>query len=175
MKLDTTGIGGYDETGSVVSLWSSSSSGVALHFDPLPTRRLPRPVINKPRDDHGPDGFGHHGDDQPRPERDGSSHGDGLCGRHVENRRGFEPKGRKAPEYLLACQCAVVLVRHPIVTSNLPFEEGSAVLGSERLTGALLDRLTHCVHILPIEGESYRLAQSEVRHKRNPQTKGEHA
>jgi len=48
-----------------------------------------------------------------------------------------------------------------ILTSNLPFEEWTGVLGSERLTGALLDRLTHRVQILMIEGESYRLAQSK--------------
>ena len=32
--------------------------------------------------------------------------------------------------------------------------------GSERLTGALLDRLTHHVHILEMNGESYRLKRS---------------
>ena len=32
---------------------------------------------------------------------------------------------------------------------------------SERLTGALLDRLTHHVHILELNGESYRLRQSK--------------
>jgi len=47
-----------------------------------------------------------------------------------------------------------------IVTSNLPFEEWTSVFGVERLTGALLDRLTHHVHILLMNGESYRLAQS---------------
>jgi DNA replication protein DnaC len=47
-----------------------------------------------------------------------------------------------------------------IVTSNLPFEDWTSVLGSERLTGALLDRLTHHVHILTMNGESYRLKQS---------------
>lgn len=50
-----------------------------------------------------------------------------------------------------------------VLTSNLPFEEWTSVLESERLTGALLDRLTHRVHILPIEEESYRLAQSKKR------------
>ncbi len=34
-----------------------------------------------------------------------------------------------------------------LVTSNLPFDEWTEVFGSERLTGALLDRLTHHVHI----------------------------
>jgi DNA replication protein DnaC len=47
-----------------------------------------------------------------------------------------------------------------IVTSNLPFDEWTSVFGSERLTGALLDRLTHHVHILELNGESYRLRQS---------------
>ena len=34
------------------------------------------------------------------------------------------------------------------------------VFGSERLTGALLDRLTHHVHILEMNGDSYRLKRS---------------
>ncbi|MCZ8322117.1 MAG: IS21-like element helper ATPase IstB [Betaproteobacteria bacterium] len=50
-----------------------------------------------------------------------------------------------------------------IVTSNLPFEEWTSVFGSERLTGALLDRLTHHVHILEMNGDSYRLAHSKRR------------
>jgi DNA replication protein DnaC len=50
-----------------------------------------------------------------------------------------------------------------IVTSNLPFEEWPSVFRSERLTGALLDRLTHHVHILELNGESYRLRQSQRR------------
>jgi IstB-like ATP binding protein len=37
------------------------------------------------------------------------------------------------------------------------------VFGSERLTGALLDRLTHHVHILELNGDSYRLRQSKGR------------
>jgi DNA replication protein DnaC len=52
-----------------------------------------------------------------------------------------------------------------IVTSNLPFEEWTSVFGAERLTGALLDRLTHHVHILSMNGESYRLAQSARRRR----------
>ena len=47
----------------------------------------------------------------------------------------------------------------------LPFDEWTEVLGSERLTGALLDRLTHHVHILEMNGESYRLAQSKKRQR----------
>ena len=44
-----------------------------------------------------------------------------------------------------------------LVTTNLPFDEWTEVFGSERLTGALLDRLTHHVHILEMNGDSYRL------------------
>jgi DNA replication protein DnaC len=54
-----------------------------------------------------------------------------------------------------------------IVTSNLPFDEWTSVFGSERLTGALLDRLTHHVHILEMNGDSYRLRQSKHR-RRSP-------
>ena len=50
-----------------------------------------------------------------------------------------------------------------MITSNLPFEEWTSVFGSERLTGALLDRLTHHVHILEMNGESYRLKHSKAR------------
>jgi DNA replication protein DnaC len=57
-----------------------------------------------------------------------------------------------------------------IVTSNLPFDEWTSVFGSERLTGALLDRLTHHVHILEMNGDSYRLKQSKNRQSRGPST-----
>ena len=42
----------------------------------------------------------------------------------------------------------------------LPFDEWTEVFVSERLTGTLLDRLTHHVHILEMNGESYRLKRS---------------
>jgi DNA replication protein DnaC len=58
-----------------------------------------------------------------------------------------------------------------IVTSNLPFEDWTQVLGSERLTGALLDRLTHHVSILTMNGDSYRLKQSA--HRRRTATRAE--
>ena len=50
-----------------------------------------------------------------------------------------------------------------LITSNLPFDEWTETFGSERLTGALLDRLTHHVSILEMNGDSYRLAQSRAR------------
>ena len=46
------------------------------------------------------------------------------------------------------------------MTTNLPFDEWTDISGSERLTGALMDRLTHHVHILEMKGESYRLKRS---------------
>ena len=49
----------------------------------------------------------------------------------------------------------------------VPFDEWTSVFGSERLTGALLDRLTHHVHILEMNGESYRLAHSKRRAQRS--------
>ena len=55
-----------------------------------------------------------------------------------------------------------------IVTANLPFEQWPEVLGSERLTGALLDRLTHRVHIVEANGESYRLRESRRRQRGRP-------
>ena len=54
-----------------------------------------------------------------------------------------------------------------IVTTNLPFEQWTEVLGNERLTGALLDRLTHKIHILEANGESYRLRESKQRLKKH--------
>ena len=51
---------------------------------------------------------------------------------------------------------------------NLPFAEWTEVLGSERLTGALLDRLTHHVHILEMNGESYRLKNSRKKKDSGP-------
>ena len=73
--------------------------------------------------------------------------------------------------------------RATLLTSNLPFPEWTGVLGSERLTGALLDRLTHHVHILEMNGPSYRLQQSKARQnehkarrqKNLPTQAGEHS
>ena len=53
-----------------------------------------------------------------------------------------------------------------LITSNLPFDEWTETFGSERLTGALLDRLTHHVSILSLNGDSYRLKSSRSRRGR---------
>jgi len=53
-----------------------------------------------------------------------------------------------------------------VVTTNLPFESWTEVLGSERLTGATLDRLTHRCQIIETKGESYRLQDAKARVRR---------
>jgi DNA replication protein DnaC len=55
-----------------------------------------------------------------------------------------------------------------MITTNLPFQQWTEVFGSERLTGALLDRLTHRCHIIEANGESYRLRQAKYRTRNKP-------
>ena len=55
-----------------------------------------------------------------------------------------------------------------VITTNLPFENWTEVLGSERLTGATLDRLTHRCHILEASGESFRLQDAKRRRTKPP-------
>ena len=57
--------------------------------------------------------------------------------------------------------------------SNLPFDEWTSKFGSERLTCAPLDRLTHHVNILEMNGKSYRLASSRKRQKQIKSDRGE--
>ncbi len=52
-----------------------------------------------------------------------------------------------------------------LIASNVPFDKWTETFGSERLTGALLDRLTHHVSILEMIGDTYRLAKSKARQK----------
>jgi DNA replication protein DnaC len=47
-----------------------------------------------------------------------------------------------------------------LVTSNLPFSEWNQIFQGERMTAALLDRLTHHCHIFDMNGESYRFRES---------------
>jgi len=78
---------------------------------------------------------------------------------------GFVPLSRTGAELLFELISQRYERGSTIVTSNLPFDEWTATFGDERLTGALLDRLTHHVHILEMNGRSYRLAQSRARKK----------
>ena len=74
---------------------------------------------------------------------------------------GFVPLSKTGAEMLFEILSQRYERSSTLVTSNLPFAEWTEVLGSERLTGALLDRLTHHVHILEMNGESYRLKNSK--------------
>jgi len=47
-----------------------------------------------------------------------------------------------------------------LVTSNLTFSEWNQIFQGERMTAALLDRLTHHCHIVEMNGESYRFRES---------------
>ena len=82
---------------------------------------------------------------------------------------GYVPFSRTASELLFEVISRVYERLSLIVTTNLPFESWVEIFGCERLTGALLDRLTHRVHIIEANGPSYRLRQSKRRlQKRDP-------
>jgi len=69
----------------------------------------------------------------------------------------FTPEGAR----LLFQLCADRYLRGSlIITTNLEFARWGEVFGDERVTGALLDRLTHHCHILEFNGDSYRFKES---------------
>ena len=70
---------------------------------------------------------------------------------------GYVPLSKTGAELLFEIFSQRYEQASTLVTSNLPFNEWTEIFGSERLTGALLDRLTHHVHILELNGDSYRL------------------
>jgi DNA replication protein DnaC len=79
---------------------------------------------------------------------------------------GYVPFSKSGAELLFDVVSRAYERTSLIVTTNLPFEQWTEVMGSERLTGALLDRLTHRVHILEANGQSYRLTDAKRRLKR---------
>jgi len=79
---------------------------------------------------------------------------------------GFVPLSKTGAELLFEVISQCYERGSLIITSNLPFEEWTQTFGSERLTGALLDRLTHHIHILEMNGESFRLKQSRANKSR---------
>jgi len=75
---------------------------------------------------------------------------------------GFVPLSKTGAELLFELISQRYERGATLITSNLPFDEWTEIFGSERLTGALLDRLTHHVNILEMNGNSYRLSQSRT-------------
>ena len=79
---------------------------------------------------------------------------------------GYVPFTKAGAELLFEVVSRAYERQSLIITTNLPFEQWPEVCGSERLTGAMLDRLTHRVHIVEANGESYRLRDSQQRIRR---------
>jgi len=75
---------------------------------------------------------------------------------------GFVPLSKTGAELLFELISQRYERGSTMITSNLPFDEWTETFGTERLTGALLDRLTHHVNILEMNGASYRLGQSRA-------------
>jgi hypothetical protein len=83
---------------------------------------------------------------------------------------GFVPLSKTGAELLFEVFSRRYERSSTLVTSNLPFNEWTEAFGSERLTGALLDRLTRHVHILEMNGESYRLKDSKRQRPGKPRS-----
>jgi len=86
----------------------------------------------------------------------------------VMDELGYVPFSKAGGELLFEVVSRAYERQSLLVTTNIPFENWTEILGSERLTGALLDRLTHRVHILEANGESYRLRHAKKRASRTP-------
>jgi DNA replication protein DnaC len=78
---------------------------------------------------------------------------------------GYVPASKLGAELLFDVISTAYERTSVIVTTNLPFERWSEVLGCERLTGAALDRLTHRCHIIECNGQSYRLKDAKRRRR----------
>jgi DNA replication protein DnaC len=85
-----------------------------------------------------------------------------ISNRHVIiiDELGYVPLGQNAAENLFSFFSQCYERTSIILTTNLPFSEWPQIFGDERLTGALLDRLTHRVHVIEMDGKSYRLKGS---------------
>ena len=81
---------------------------------------------------------------------------------------GFVPLSKTGAELLFEVFSQRYEGGSTLVTSNLPFDEWTEVFGSERLTGALLDRLTHHVHILEMNESRQLPSQPEPKTAETP-------
>lgn len=78
---------------------------------------------------------------------------------------GYVPFSKAGAELLFEVVSRAYERTSLIITTNLPFAEWIEVTGNERLTGAMLDRLTHKVHIIEANGESFRLKEAKRRRR----------
>jgi len=85
---------------------------------------------------------------------------------------GYVPASQVGAELLFDVISTAYEKTSVIVTTNLPFERWTEVLGNERLVGATLDRLTHRCHLLEATGESYRLKEARRRRQASAAEKG---
>ena len=84
---------------------------------------------------------------------------------------GYVPASKAGAELLFDIISTAYERQSLMVTTNLPFENWTEVLLSERLTGATLDRLTQRCHIIETRGESYRL--QDAKRRRQPRKRKE--
>ena len=83
---------------------------------------------------------------------------------------GYVPASKAGAELLFDVIASAYERSSVLLTTNLPFENWTEVLGNERPTGAALDRLTHRCHIVETTGESYRL--QDAKRRRRAEAKG---
>jgi DNA replication protein DnaC len=85
---------------------------------------------------------------------------------------GYVPASQTGAELLFDVISTSYEKTSVIVTTNLPFERWTEVLGNERLVAATLDRLTHRCHLLEATGESYRLREARRRRQGSASKEG---
>ena len=73
---------------------------------------------------------------------------------------GFVPFSKLGAELLFGVLTERYERGSVLITSNLDFASWTEIFGDARLTGALLDRLTHRAHIIEFQGDSYRFKES---------------
>ena len=84
----------------------------------------------------------------------------------VSDELGYVPASKAGAELLFDIIGTAYERTRIIATTNWPFENRIGVLGSERLTGAVLDRLTHRCHIIEMRGELSTQGCQETSQKR---------
>ncbi|SHE63878.1 IstB-like ATP binding protein [Desulfofundulus australicus DSM 11792] len=78
----------------------------------------------------------------------------------VQDELGYVPFDQLGAQLLFQVLAARYERGSIIITTNLEFGQWVELFGDERLTAALIDRLTHRAYILVLNGESYRFRES---------------